>query len=332
MKHPATLLPAALVVLLGGALAPPLGAQSMQFRAKVADTIPKYAPKVRVRGVLEVPGTDSLSDLGDEWNRSFRQFHPEGRLIYLPKLSKEAIKDLNDGVRAVIVSAREMTSEEMQAFRTKFGYMPMRIPVCLDANIVFVNKTNPITSITMEQLDAIYGKDRKGGLKEPLQTWGDLGVRGDLAKRPINAYAREEGSAIRATFAAATLLGGDFRPGIAARGDSSSLAESILTDQAGIAFGPMASWYTTNKILPVVPYQGSDARLPTQEMVTTSRYPMPMLYYAYVNRPPGQALDPAVDEFLHFVLSQEGQNTVADVGLFPGPTEFLTIAIKRLDR
>ncbi len=332
MKTNPTLLFAALSILAGFPGDGALRAQSIQFRPKVSDNLTRYAPKVQVKGVLEVPGTDSLADLGDEWNRVYRRYHPEGQIVYLPRVSKEAIKELLEGNRALVISAREMTAEESQAFRSKFGYMPMRIPVCLDANIVFVHKSNPVSSLSMEQLDAIYSKDLKGGTKEAIRTWGDLGVRGDLAKRPINAYAREEGSAIRAGFKTSVLLEGEFRPGIIARNDSGALAESILTDPAGIAFGPMAAWYTTNKVLPLVPYQGSDARPPVQDMVTSSRYPMPMLYYAYVNRAPGKSLEPAVDEFLHLVLAREGQDAVADMGLFPGPLEFLSIALKRLDR
>lgn len=309
-----------------------LSAQSIQYRSKVSDTLPRYAPKVQVKGVLEVPGSDTLADVGDEWSRVFRRFHPEASVLYQPKVSKEAVKDLIDGTRTLILSARELTNDENQAFRTKFGYLPMRIPVCLDAIIVFVHKNNPISSLSMEQLDAIFSKDLKGGAKEPARTWGDLGVRGELAKRTINAYAREEGAAIRTAFKTMVLLDGDYRPGIIPRNDFSALAESILTDPAGIAFGPMASWYTTNKILPLIPYQSNDARAPVQDQVTSSRYPMPRLFYAYLNRAPGKALDPVVDEFMHMLLAREGQDVVADMGLFPGPLEFLSIALKRLDR
>jgi phosphate transport system substrate-binding protein len=330
MKLSSGSLSVALCLVAG--LVAPMRAQSVIQRAKVSEVLPRYTPKTQVTGTLELPGTDALADLGDDWRRAFRQFHPEARLIYLPKLSKDAIKDLLDGTRKLIISAREFTPEEMQQFRVKYGYMPMRIPVCLDANIVFVNKANTLTSITMQQLDAIYSKDRKGGAKAPIQTWTELGVRGELAKRPIVAYAREEGSAIRTAFAGTALQNGEFKPGVQPRSDSSSLAESILVDPAGVAFGPMSSWYTTNKVLPVVPYDGAEPRFPTQETVTSSRYPMPMLYYAYVNRAPGQALEPAVNEFLRYLLAQEGQNAVADVGLFPAPVEFLTIALKRLER
>ncbi len=321
-----------LVAMVSASIPATLQAQSIQYRSKVSDTLPRYAPKVQLKGVLEVPGSDTLADLGDEWNRVFRRFHPEASVLYQPKVSKDAVKDLVDGTRSLILSAREMTNEETQAFRTKFGYMPMRIPVCLDAIIVFVHKNNPVSSLSMEQLDAIFSKDLKGGAKEPARTWGDLGVRGELSKRTINAYAREEGAAIRSAFKSLVMLDGDYRPGIIPRNDFSALAESILTDPAGIAFGPMASWYTSNKVLPLIPYQSTDARQPVQDQVTSSRYPMPRLFYAYLNRAPGKALDPLVDEYMHMLLAREGQDAVADMGLFPGPLEFLSIALKRLDR
>jgi len=332
MNRPRYAIAMTLLFAAGGSAVSVLHGQAVQVRAKVSEALPRYQPAAQLKGVVPIPVTDALSDLGEEWQRSFQTFHPAGKLVFTPKLSKEAVQTLLDGASAVALTAREFLPEETKAFQTKYGYIPMRIPICLDANIVFVHKSNPISSITMEQLDAIYGKRLLGGAKEPIKVWGDLGVRGELAKRPINAYSRAEGTATRASFAALALLKGDFRPGIIDRDDSSSLAEAILTDAAGIAFGPMASWYAANKILPIVPYQGTEARYPTQEMVTSSRYPMPRLFYAYVNRAPGKPLDPEVNEFLHFILSREGQNAVADTGLLPGPVEFLTIAIKRLGR
>jgi phosphate transport system substrate-binding protein len=320
-------------LLVGGLCArAPLGAQTAQVRAKVSPLILPYVPASEVQGELEIPGTDALSDLGEEWNRAYRNFQPEARLLYTPKLTKEAVADLVAGRKALIITARELTGDETEKFKAAYGYQPMRIPVSMDATIVFVNKSNPITQITMEELDAIYSSTRLGGRKEPAVTWGDLKVKGDLAKRTINAYARGEGAATRDAFRTAVLRQGTYRPGIIDRNDASALAEAILIDQTGIAFSTLASWYTANKVLPVVPYNATDARFPTQENVNSSRYPMPRLYYAYVNRAPGKPLEPAVNEALHFLLSREGQDTVAEVGLLPGPAEFLAIALKRLDR
>lgn len=321
-----------LILATGLACSGWLQAQTAQTRAKVPVSIPRYQPSVQVKGPIDLPGADELADLGDEWSSAFRKVHPEANLIYRSKLTKDAVKEFVDGSSLLILAARELTTEEAKAFQTKFGYMPMRIPVCLDANIVFVNKNNPLTSITIEQLDAIYSKSRLGGAKSPALVWGDLGLKGEWAKLPIDAYARAEGTATRASFAEKAMQKGEYRAGIVDRDDSSSLAEAVMTDQAGIAFGTMASWYFANKVLPVVPAHGEDARFPNQENITTSRYPMPRLFYAYLNRTPGKPLPAAINEVIHFLLTQEGQNAAADSGLLPGPPEFITIALKRLSR
>jgi phosphate transport system substrate-binding protein len=318
---------AAGMTCLGG-----LQAQTAQTRAKVPATIPSYQPTAKVKGPIDLPGADELADLGDEWSQVFRKIHPEANLIYRSKLTKDAIKEFVEGSSLLVLAAREMTADETKAFQAKFSYMPMRIPVCLDANIVFVNKNNPITSITMEQLDAIYSKSRQGGAKSQAVVWGDLGLKGEWAKLPINAYARAEGTATRASFAEKAMLKGDYRSGIQDRDDSSALAEAVMTDQAGIAFGTMASWYFANKVIPVVPFHGEDARFPNQDNITTSKYPMPRLFYAYLNRTPGQPLPAPINEVIHFLLTKEGQNAVADSGLLPGPPEFIQIALKRLSR
>jgi phosphate transport system substrate-binding protein len=250
--------------------------------------------------------------------------------VFLPKLTAEAVKALQDGTSSLVLTAREMTADEVKAFQAKYGYPPMRIPVVMDAIIVFVNRANPIAAVSMAQLDAIYSRDRKGGAPAPAQVWGDLGVKGELANRPINAYSRAEGTATRTAFGSLVLLGGPYRPGVIDRQDNESMAEAVTTDAAGIAFGSMTSWFATNKTVPVAPYQSSEARYPTQDMVSTSQYPMQRLFFAYLNRAPGKPVEPAAGEALRYILSQEGQNVVADVGLFPAPAEFVLNALKHL--
>ena len=309
----------------------PLQAQAAQARPQVSPACPGYVATATVTGVLDLPGAEELSELGDEWNHGFQTVQPDGGINFQPRPTREIIKALVEGTSPVGITAREFTPEETKAFKDKFGYLPMRFPVCMDANLIFVHKDNPLTSISMEQLDAIYGKARLGGAKAPVLLWGDLGVKGALAKHQINAYTLPDGAS-RESFANLALLKGEFRPGVLPVEDAFKAAEAILSDPAGIAYGTFAAWYTANKVLPVVPFQGKDSRFPNQDNITSSRYPMARLYHVYVNRAPGKALEPRLNEVLHYILSSEGQNKVADVGIMPGPVEFLTIALKRLDR
>ena len=141
---------AGLTLVVGMFWAGWLQAQTAQARAKVPASIPGYQPLTQVKGPVDLIGTDALSELGEEWSAVFRKIHPDANLIFRPSLTKDAVKAFFDGTSLLILTAREFTAEETTAFQTKYGYMPMRIPVCMDANIVFVNKNNPISSITMD--------------------------------------------------------------------------------------------------------------------------------------------------------------------------------------
>lgn len=92
-----------------------------------------------------------------------------------------------------------MKDNELQAFETKYGYKPTAIPVAVDALAVFVHKDNPIKGLTMEQVDAIFSSTRLCGAKTDVKTWGDLGVTGDLANKPVQLFGRNSVSVPTAT-------------------------------------------------------------------------------------------------------------------------------------
>jgi phosphate transport system substrate-binding protein len=330
MKFPRLSLPLAMLALT---VAPGrLDAQQAMVRAKVSESLPHYRPEFLIKKPLSIPCTDSLTDLTGDWNRLYRRHQPGASLVFPPKLTNDALKLLHDGSASFVITSREMTMEEEKSFTARFGYPPTRIPIATDAIIVIVNRANPLTSISMAQLDAIYSQNRMGGAMSPALMWSDLGVKGELANRPIRPYSRAENTATYTAFKSMALLGGAFRADLTIREDPAALAEAVSTDITGIAYGPLATWFATNKTLAVAPYESSEARMPTQEAVNASQYPMPRLYYGYLNRAPGKPVDPALNEAIHFFLSQEGQNVVADTGLLPGPAEFMTAALKRLER
>lgn len=326
--HPFPVLAMVVGVSLGGGLR----AQTAQKRPVVGVSVLSYLPQAKVKGPIELPGTEEFSDVGDEWASGFRKFHPGANLIYRSQPAGRLLKEFLEGSNLLMVTSWAMTPEEINAFQVKFGNLPLRIPICLDANIVFIHKSNPIASISMEQLEAIYSKSRLGGAKAPALVWGDLGLKGTWAQLPIHAYAWAEGTGSRTSFAEKVLLLGDYRPGILERQDPSALAEAVAADPAGIAFGPMSSWYLANKVLPVTPYHGTEALFPNQENITSSRYPMPRMGYAYLNYGPGRPLPEATNEVVHFLMSREGQEALADAGLLPGPEDLLDIELKRLSR
>lgn len=319
-----------LLVALG--VSPILAQGIAQTRAKVSPSVPSYTPSQAVTEEIKVVGADSLGDSASEWDNGFRTFHPKSKLSFNPTLSGTAIKALIEGTAPLILTGRDLTTEEMQAFQGKYGYTPTRIPICLDAVIVFINKGNPIEELSVDQLDAIYSSTRLTGTTLMGDTWGDFGARGDWKKRPINAYAREEGAAIRSFFQTAVLRkGGKFKDTVQTRLDGMAMAEAVITDPTGIGFHSMQSWYASVKVIPISPQKGQKAEPPTQDAVYAGKYPFVRSFFMIVNKAPGKGLAPAYQEFARYLLSSNGQGVIADTGFIPAPPDFILMGSKRLD-
>jgi phosphate transport system substrate-binding protein len=308
----------------------PLAAQLIHYRAKVDPGIPSFRPGTTISEMVTAVGSDPLAQLCDEWDIGFRKFNPSAHLKFTPSTTPPAVKAFVEGAVDLAFLAREMTPPELKAFEAKHGYAPVRIPLCIDATIVFVNRSNPLKKISMGELDAIYGTKRLGGAKEDLRTWGELGLKGDWKGRTISPYSREKATAIAQLFREQVLLKGEAKPTIVECADANSVAEAVITDAGAIGYSPIVAWYSSNRILAVIPYQSEEAVPPTQEAVIAGKYPMTRLNYLYVNRAPGVPLAPAVKEFATFVLSREGQECVADAGLFPAPPDLVKAGLKRL--
>lgn len=317
-----------ILVFLAACLA---SAQTQVQRAPRVDlAIPAYARTEPMTGTIESIGADSLGDVWDEWAQSFKAQHPKVQFKVVQTLSKTGFDALMGGTVPLIHMAREMTVPEYQAFEKKWGYPPTKVLICFDAFIVFVNGTNPIREIGMDQLDALLSTTRNAGYQKDIGTWGDLGGRGEWSKRSIHVYFRAEGTASRAVVKEMVLQKGAFKSSIIDKPDYPSIADAVMTDANGLAIGTLATWYTRNRTLAVTPLQSKEAIMPTQEDVTSARYPMSKAYFLYVNRAPGKALPPLLAEFLHFTLSREGQQAVAQSSLYPLPADVAALNRKRL--
>jgi len=311
----------------------PLLAQGIiQIRATVSPTIPKYTPAQTITEGVNIVGADSLGDSATEWDSGFRRFHPQSQVSFDPQVSGIAIQALLKGTSPVILTGRDMTTEEMTAFQTTNGYLPTRIPICLDAVIVFVNKGNPINELSLDQLDAIYSSTRLTGTKLTGDNWGEFGARGDWKGRAISPYSREEGAAIRSFFQTSVLRkGGRFKDAVQIRLDGMAMAEAVVTDPKGIGFHSMQSWFASAKVIAIASQDGQKAEPPTQEAVSAGRYPLVRSFYIIMNKAPGKPMAPAYQEFAKYLLSSDGQNVIADTGFIPAPPDFILMGAKRLN-
>jgi len=293
--------------------------------------LPEYEKVSGIEGNLNFIGSDTVLNLLTLWGEAFRVHYPNVRVQGEGKGSSTAPPALIEGTAQLGPMSREMKASEIDEFEKKFGYKPTQFRVALDALAVFVNKDNPIADqgLTLPQVDAIFSKTRKGGHTSDVVTWGDLGLTGDWAGKPLSLYGRNSASGTYGFFKGQALYKGDYKDSVKEQPGSASVVQGIENDRYAIGYSGMG--YTTSGVrtVPLARKPGGEMVSATVDEVLGGKYPLGRFLYIYVNKAPGEELDPLVREFMTFVFSREGQEQVEKSGFIPVPEAVATVELAK---
>jgi len=287
-------------------------AQTIQVDAD----LPSYEKVSGISGNLNSIGSDTLNNLMTLWAEGFKKVYPNVNVQIEGKGSSTAPPALIEATAQLGPMSRAMKSKETDEFEKKFGYKPTPIRTSLDSLAVFVNKDNPIQGLNIQQVDALFSKNRKCGATLDTVTWGNLGLSGNWASAPISLYGRNSASGTYGFFKKVALCKGDYKDTVKEQPGSASVVQGVSEDRKGAGYSGIG--YTTSGVraIPLVK-EGSDYVEPTYENVASGKYPLSRFLLVYVNKEPNKALDPLTKEFLKFVLSKEGQEIVVKDGYYP---------------
>lgn len=309
----------------GEALAPtpaPAAAEHSQEEGSghalpIDPALPEYQAVSGVSGTVTAAGSDTMINLMALWVAGFKSFYPNIKDSVEGKGSSTAPPALAEGKASFGPMSRMMKSSEVDAFEKRYGYKPTLIRPGIDLLAVYVHKDNPVAreGLTLHQLDAIFSKTRKGGHPTDVRTWGDLGLTGDWADKPISIYGRNSASGTYGFFKEHALFGGDYKDGVKEQPGSSSVVQGVASDRYGIGYS--GHGYETADVVavPVAADADSDFVLPKPEYV--AEYPLTRSLYIYLNYRPGSKLDPLRAEFVRYVFSKQGQKDVVKAGYLP---------------
>lgn len=303
----------ALALGLGFALVAqaPLSAETQVDKA-----IPDYAKTAGVAGNLNSIGSDTLNNLMTFWAESFRKAYPNVNIQIEGKGSSTAPPALIAGTAQLGPMSRKMKDKEIEEFEKKFGYKPTAIGVALDSLAVYVNKDNPIDKLTLEQVDAIFSETRKREYPSDIKTWGQVGLKGQWAKKPISLYGRNSASGTYGFFKEHTLDKGDYKASVKEQPGSASVVLGVTEELGAIGYSGIG--YKTSGVKAVALSQkGGEFYEPTYDNVLSGKYPLGRMLYVYVAKEPNKPMDKLTAEFLKFVLSKEGQEIVIKDGYLP---------------
>ncbi len=296
----------------------------------VDPAIPSYKPVSGVSGSLSSVGSDTLNNLMTLWSEEFGRQYPGVAVQVEGKGSSTAPPALISGTAQLGPMSRDMKGSEIDQFEGKYGYKPHRVRVAVDALAVFVNKNNPVKSLSLPQLDAIFSKTQRHGLDE-INTWGEAGVEGAWGTSPISLYGRNSASGTYGFFKEFVLKNGDYRDTVKEQPGSASVVQSVSADKLGIGYSGIG--YATSNVRPIAlaKEEGGQAFPPTAENAYAGNYPLTRFLYIYVNRDPSKGCDPLVREFIKMVLSKEGQEGVVKDGYYPLPAQVVEEELKALE-
>lgn len=301
----------AFALALGGSIGSMLSAQAV----KVESGIPAYAKTSGVSGNLSSVGSDTLNNLMTFWAEGYKKEYPNIRIQIEGKGSTTAPPALIQGTSQLGPMSRTMKSEEIDAFEKKYGYKPTAVRVAVDGIGVFVNKDNPVKCLSMQQLDGIFSQGRACGGKA-IAKWADAGVTGAWAGQPISLYGRNSASGTYGYFKEHALCKGDYKATVKEQPGSASVVQGVTEDKYAIGYSGIGYKTSGVRTVPVASKPGACID-DSPENVITGKYPLSRFLYVYVNKAPNKPFDPLVREFLKYVLSQQGQETVVKDGFIP---------------
>ncbi|MDD3180309.1 MAG: hypothetical protein PHQ04_08150 [Opitutaceae bacterium] len=332
--------------------------------------LPRYVPQQQVSGKLTIIGNNYIGNgrIAEWWKDEFIRFHPGISIEYdLPTAAiAHAALIYSD---ADVVMGHLPLFYDMLGFQRKFGYDPLDVMVLTgslnvsgwgNAMVIQVNKANPVSKITLQQLDGVFGSKRAGGWvgttwhPEPpysrgadknIRTWGQLGLTGEWADKTINPYGFSLRYNTSGFFADAFLYSSDkwnenllafgnyVRADGTIYGEQDQINDILMKDRYGISCNLYRD-DSDNKVktLAVARDDKSPYYLPTLDTRHNLTYPIQNHYWWYVNIKPGDKLQPKVKEFIRYTLSREGQDVIQRDGKYvPLPAEKVREELAKLD-
>jgi phosphate transport system substrate-binding protein len=298
----------------------------LPYSAKVDPAIPEYKPVKNLSGSLKGVESNTVTELEKRWIAGFTHIYPQVAISVDIGGSGQGGPRLTNGTADFAFIAREMMGREEFPFVDKFGYKPLAISVSggsfavkafTDCVVFIVNKDNPLDEISFPQLDAIYSATHNRGIRQPITTWGQLGLSGEWADRPIHVWGVEIPNGYDTFVNMHVLAYGQWRDGIQSMHTVIPLSDKVGADKDAISYTGLA-WDTNpnTKVLKLKVHAEDPAVAATFGNVADQTYPLSRTIYMFVNQRPGVPLNPVLREFIRYALSREGQQAIVEDGIF----------------
>jgi phosphate transport system substrate-binding protein len=288
-----------------------------QVRPALDPGIPSYSYQESASGTLAISGSDTMRPLVQAWVDGLRERHPHLKATVSGDGSETGLAALLEHRTELAAMSRRMTAGEISEFVKEYGYEPTEVPVANDALALFVHKDNPIAGLSLEELDAMFCRERRRGVRYTIDSWGLVGLMDEWFETPVRLYGRNGKSGTSYLFREEICKGGTFSSRLNDVHGSASVIQELGIDQHGIGFSSIGYRTSSVRPVPIASVKGGRYVEPTLESALDGSYPLRRNLYFYIAKPPKTSPTPIVAELVRFALSRQGQKLALDLGYFP---------------
>ena len=260
---------------------------------------------------IQIQGSDTMVNLAQAWAEAYTAAEKGANIEVGGGGSGVGIAALINGTIDIATASRDMKAEEKTKAKTASGKDAKEITVGYDCLAIYVHQDNPMTEITLEQLQKIFAEDGN------ITKWSDLGVNvPGCQTAEIIRVSRQSSSGTYEFFREHVLSKKDFKLGSRDMNGSKEVVELVGSTPCAIGYSGMGYATEHVKKLKVASKAGQGVE-PTVETAQNKTYPIARPLYLYtLGEPEGDA-----KKFLSWVLSEPGQKIVQETGYVPVPAD-----------
>lgn len=275
-----------------------------------------------VYGTIKISGSSTMSNLLSLWCKGFSDINHNTNCMVQSFGSDTAPKDLEKGIVDIGAMSEKMSDADKQNFKNVYGYEPLEIKVAHDTIAILVNKENPISCMTIANLDGIYSNSNSCQGSTSITTWGDLDLVGEWANTPIKVYGRTSASGTYDIFKKIALCNGTYKNSVTELASPRDIVDFVSRDTSSIGYSGVGLLATGVKAVAIG--ESKDKCYPPEPKYATSKqYPLTRDLYLYLKEDP-EGMKKTTRNFLKYVLSKDGQETVVESGLITLPQSIIS--------
>jgi phosphate transport system substrate-binding protein len=248
---------------------------------------------------ITVKGSDTMVILAQKWAELYMKSNPQTTIQVTGGGSGVGITALINGTTDICNASRPMKQTEIEKLKARYNTLGVEIPCAKDGVTIFLNEANKVAELTLKQISDIY--------TAKIRNWKELGG----VDAEIRLYGRENSSGTY-TYLHDEVVKADYASTVQSLPGTAAVVNAVKKDVNGIGYGG-AAYAVGVKYAKVKKDESSTGYVPSAETIANNQYPITRYLYMYLrNRPTGET-----KKYIDWILSQEGQRVVTEIGYFP---------------